>query len=118
MAEVARPGCVSDEEVNDAERWWRDPAMRRVCRRQRSAAKWAASRRSDSQHVRTSLLLPNCAADGSNSCTAEAAPRHPARHGSSVSPPQGEQEDSVWSGHHAYTCYHPLFMFNQFGNLE
>ena len=32
---------------------------------------------------------------------------------SSVSPTHGEQEDSVWNGHYACTCYHPLFVFNQ-----
>jgi hypothetical protein len=24
----------------------------------------------------------------------------------------------VWNGPYACTCYHPLFMFNQFGDLE
>src|SRR5262249_35893858 len=32
---------------------------------------------------------------------------------SSVSPTHGEQEMSVWNGHYAGTCYHPLFVFNQ-----
>ena len=36
----------------------------------------------------------------------------------SVSPTHGEQEISVWNGHFACTCYHPLFVFNQFGDLE
>src|SRR5712671_6271545 len=29
---------------------------------------------------------------------------------SSVSPTHGEQENSVWNGHYACTCYHPLFV--------
>ena len=33
-------------------------------------------------------------------------------------PTAGEQENSVWNGHYACTCYHPLFVFNQFGDLE
>jgi hypothetical protein len=37
---------------------------------------------------------------------------------SSVSPTHGEQEMSVWNGHYVCTCYHPLFVFNQFGDLE
>ena len=37
---------------------------------------------------------------------------------SSVSPTYGEQELSVWNGHYECTCYHPLFVFNQFGDLE
>ena len=30
-----------------------------------------------------------------------------------MSPTHGEQENSVWNGHYACTCYHPLFVFNQ-----
>src|SRR5215469_3519548 len=37
---------------------------------------------------------------------------------SSVSPTHGEQEMSVWNGHYECICYHPLFVFNQFGDLE
>jgi hypothetical protein len=32
--------------------------------------------------------------------------------------PDHQQEMSVWNGHYACTCYHPLFVFNQFGDLE
>jgi Transposase DDE domain group 1 len=37
---------------------------------------------------------------------------------SSVSPTHGEQEGSAYNGHFSCTCYHPLFVFNQFGDLE
>ncbi len=37
---------------------------------------------------------------------------------SSESPTHGEQEGSAWNGHFGKTCYHPLFCFNQFGDLE
>jgi hypothetical protein len=37
---------------------------------------------------------------------------------SSESPTHGEQEGSAWNGHFGCTCYHPLFLFNQFGDLE
>jgi hypothetical protein len=37
---------------------------------------------------------------------------------SSVSQTHGEQENSIWNGHYACTCYHPLFVFNQLGDLE
>jgi hypothetical protein len=37
---------------------------------------------------------------------------------SSESPTHGEQEGAVWNGHFGCTCYHPLFLFNQFGDLE
>ena len=35
---------------------------------------------------------------------------------SSESPVHGEQEGASYNGHR--TCYHPLFVFNQFGDCE
>jgi len=37
---------------------------------------------------------------------------------SSVSPTHGEQEGAAYNGHFGCSCYHPLFVFNQFGDLE
>ena len=37
---------------------------------------------------------------------------------SSVSPTHGAQEGTAWNGHFGCNCYHPLFIFNQFGHLE
>jgi len=37
---------------------------------------------------------------------------------SSDSPTFGKQEGSAFNGHFGYTCYHPLFVFNQFGDIE
>lgn len=37
---------------------------------------------------------------------------------SSVSPTHGAQEGTAWNGHLGCMCYHPLFVFNQFGHLE
>jgi hypothetical protein len=37
---------------------------------------------------------------------------------SSVSPTQGTQEGIAWNGHFDCSCYHPVFVFNQFGHLE
>ena len=37
---------------------------------------------------------------------------------SSVSPTFGEQEGTAYNGHFACACYHPLFVFNRFGDLE
>ena len=37
---------------------------------------------------------------------------------SSFSPTYGEQEGTAYNGHFGCTCYHPLFVFNQFGDLE
>jgi hypothetical protein len=35
----------------------------------------------------------------------------------SVSETYGEQEGSAFNGHFGCTCYHPLFCFNQFGDV-
>jgi hypothetical protein len=35
-----------------------------------------------------------------------------------VSPTHGDQEGSAYNGHFECTCYHPLFLFNQHGDLE
>ena len=38
---------------------------------------------------------------------------------SSVSPSARRTgAERVWNGHYECTCYHPLFVFNQFGDLE
>ena len=37
---------------------------------------------------------------------------------SSESPTYGAREGSAYNGHFGCTCYHPLFVFNQLGNLE
>ncbi len=37
---------------------------------------------------------------------------------SSESPTYGKQEGSAFNGHFGCTCYHPLFCFNQYGEME
>jgi len=37
---------------------------------------------------------------------------------SSISETYGEQEVSAYNGHFGWPCYHSLFLFNQFGDLE
>ncbi len=37
---------------------------------------------------------------------------------SSESPVHGDQEGAMWNGHFRSKCLHPLFVFNQFGDLE
>src|SRR5450759_979778 len=81
-------------------------------------ARWAASRRAGSPWKRTcqrSLIFP---AGGSISSMIVVRQEASCSMDSSVSPTHGEQENSVWNGHYACTCYHPLFVFNQFGDLE
>jgi hypothetical protein len=37
---------------------------------------------------------------------------------SSFSETYGHQQGSAYNGHFGCTCYHPLFLFNQFGDLD
>ena len=37
---------------------------------------------------------------------------------SSESPVHGEQEGAAYNGHFGCVCYHPIFVFNQFGDCE
>ena len=37
---------------------------------------------------------------------------------SSESPVHGQQEGAAYNGHFECVCYHPLFLFNQFGDCE
>ena len=58
-----------------------------------------------------------------STCTKARGARECRRHGStpiegSVSETHGAQEGSAYNGHFGCTCYHPLFVFNQFGDLE
>src|SRR2546430_15690074 len=87
----------------------------RVARPRR--ARWAASRRNGL--LRTfRLLLISPAVGSMPSMVAVRRKASCSTWISSVSPTHGEQENSAWNGHYACTCYHPLFVFNQFGDLE
>jgi hypothetical protein len=113
------------EDVNDADRLRHDPAMRWIVRgkaAQRSAASPSQMGRFETQW----LAAPEnfaALADLSGQWIDLVHGRRLSRGivldmDSSVSPTHGEQEMSVWNGHYACTCYHPLFVFNQFGDLE
>src|SRR5215467_10704833 len=126
------PGCSGSrylvalyEDVNDGERLRHDPAMRWIVggkAAQRSAASPSQMGRFETQW----LAAPKnfAALAGLSSQWVDLVHgRRPPRGivldmDSSVSPTHGEQEMSVWNGHYACTCYHPLFVFNQFGDLE
>jgi Transposase DDE domain group 1 len=113
------------EDVNDAERLRHDPAMRWIVGGK--AVQGCAASPSQMGRFETRWL----AADKNLSALADLSGqwidlvhgRRPPRGivldmDSSVSPTHGEQENSVWNGHYECTCYHPLFVFNQFGDLE
>jgi hypothetical protein len=113
------------EDVNDAERLGRDPAMRWVVGG-RAVAHRAASV-SQMGRFETEVLTQeenlSALTDLSGRWIDRVHARRPAGvivldMDSSVSPTYGEQEGSAYNGHFGCTCYHPLFVFNQFGDLE
>jgi hypothetical protein len=113
------------EDVNDAERLAHDPAMRAVV--DRNALDRAAASTSQMGRFETGWLTgeSNLAAlaDLSGAWIDRVHARKPQTTivldmDSSVSETHGAQEGSAYNGHFACTCYHPLFVFNQFGDLE
>jgi hypothetical protein len=113
------------EDVNDAERLCRDPAMRWVVG-DRAIAGFAASASQMGRFETNWLCRPeNLAALGDlpgqwiDKVQQRRAPKMIVLDmDSSESPTYGEQEGSAYNGHFACTCYHPLFVFNQFGDVE
>jgi hypothetical protein len=113
------------EDVNDAERLGRDPAMRAIVGREgldRFAASSSQMGRFETEWLATAVNL-DALADLSGAWIDRVHERRP-RDGiildmdSSESPTDGDQEGSAFNGHFGSTCYHPLFVFNQFGDLE
>src|ERR687893_2302733 len=113
------------EDVNDAERLAHDPAIRWVVGG-RAVTQNAASA-SQMGRFETEVLAQeanlNALADLSGRWIDRVHARRPVKGivldmDSSVSPTFGEQEGSAYNGHFGCICYHPLFVFNQFGDLE
>jgi len=111
--------------VNDAQRLRHDPAMRWIVGGK--AASDCAASASQMGRFETKWLAAeknlSALADLSGQWIDRVHDRRPPRGilldmDSSVSPTHGEQENSVWNGHYDCTCYHPLFVFNRFGDLE
>lgn len=113
------------EDVNDAERLRHDPAMRWVVGGRATISGAASPSQIGRFETRWLAAEKNLStlADLSGRWIDRVHSRRPPRGilldmDSSVSPTHGEQEKSCWNGHYECTCYHPLFLFNQFGDLE
>ena len=113
------------EDVNDADRLGRDPAMRWIVGG-RAVERGGAST-SQMGRFETELLATNdnlaALADLLGIWIDQVNERKPPKiivldMDSSVSPTYGDQEGTAYNGHFGCTCYHPLFVFNQFGDLE
>ena len=113
------------EDVNDAERLAHDPAMRAVIDRgglDRRAASTSQMGRFETEWLTSEANL-TALADLSAAWIDRVNARRPQTTivldlDSSVSETHGTQEGSAYNGHFGCTCYHPLFVFNQFGDLE
>jgi hypothetical protein len=115
------------EDVNDAERLAVDPAMRHVVGGRASQVDKEAASPSGVGRFETEMLSQRHNLTAlmklSGHWIDKVHQRQPLRElildmDSSVSETYGEQEGSAYNGHFACTCYHPLFLFNQFGDLE
>ena len=113
------------EDVNDAERLRYDPTMRWIVGGK--AAVGCSASASQMGRFETRLLTVEKNLTALSDMSGQWIDKVQARRStgrilldmdSSVSPTHGEQENSVWNGHFECTCYHPLFVFNQFGDLE
>src|SRR5215218_3962652 len=113
------------EDVNDADRLAHDPAMRWVVGG--AAVTGQAASTSQMGRFETEVLTQaanlSALTDLSGLWIDRVHARRPVRGivldmDSSVSPTFGEQEGTAYNGHLGCTCYHPLFVFNQFGDLE
>ncbi len=113
------------EDVNDALRLRHDPAMRWIIggkATKRSGASPSQMGRFETNWLARPENLETLA-DISGHWIDQVAKHRPRGRvvldmDSSVSPTHGHQEGSVWNGHFVCTCYHPLFVFNQYGDLE
>jgi Transposase DDE domain group 1 len=113
------------EDVNDADRLAHDPAMRAVVDRgglHRQAASTSQMGRFETAWLTTEANLA-ALTDLSGAWIDRVHACRPQTTivldmDSSVSETHGAQEGSAYNGHFACTCYHPLFVFNQFGDLE
>jgi len=113
------------EDVNDAERLRLDPTMRQVVggrAKKRLAASSSQMNRFETEMLATDENLAGLT-DLSGKWIEQANTRRKMKElildmDSSESPTHGQQEGSAYNGHFRRTCYHSLFCFNQFGDLE
>ena len=113
------------DDVNDADRLSLDPVMRWIVGGK--AVKRQAASSSQMGRFETELLATDAnveaLADINGMWIDRVHDRHPPTEiildmDSSVRPTYGNQEGSAYNGHFGCTCYHPLCLFNQFGDLE
>jgi len=113
------------EDVNDAGRLARDPVMRAITGRKDFDRQAASESQMGRFETGTLPSFKNLAAltDLSGKWVDRVqrlrkSPNLILDIDSSQSPVHGQQEASAYNGHFGCSCYHPLFVFNQHGDLE
>ena len=115
------------EDVNDAERLCVDPTMRHVVGGRASQPEKPAASTSEVGRFETGILSTKSNLTALMNLSGRwidtVQQRRPLKElildlDSSVSETYGKQQGTAYNGHIECLCYHPLFLFNQFGDLE
>ncbi len=115
------------EDVNDAQRLCVDPAMRHVVGGRATLPDKQAASTSEVGRFETEILSTKRNLTAlmklSGRWIDQVQLRQPLKllildMDSSVSETYGRQQGTAYNGHFECVCYHPLFLFNQFGDLE
>ena len=115
------------EDVNDAERLCVDPALRHVVGGRAMLPEKQAASSSEVGRFETEMLSERRNLTAlmklSGQWVDQVHRRQPLKQlildmDSSVSETYGQQQGTAYNGHFECVCYHPLFLFNQFGDLE
>jgi Transposase DDE domain group 1 len=115
------------EDVNDAERLCVDPTMRHVVGGKASQPKKQAASTSEVGRFETEMLSTKSNLTALMNLSGRwidtVHERKPLKElildlDSSVSETYGQQQGTAYNGHFECMCYHPLFLFNQLGDLE
>ena len=115
------------EDVNDADRVRVDPVMRQIVGGRAVKGRAASASASAMARFETEMLTQarnlSALADLPGRWIDAVHDKQPPKFitldmDSSESPVHGDQEGAMWNGHFQSKCLHPLFVFNQFGDME
>jgi len=115
------------EDVNDAERLCVDPTIRHLVGGRAALPEKRAASSSEVGRFETAILSTNGNLTAlihlSGRWIDQVQKQKPLQElildlDSSVNETYGKQEGTAYNGHFECLCYHPLFLFNQFGDLE
>jgi hypothetical protein len=124
-AEESFDDVAHSVEIDDADRPSLDPVMRWIVGGHAVTKQAASSSHMGRFETKVLATKANLTAltDLSGQWIDRVHERHPPKitvldMDSSVSPTHGDQEGTAYNGHFGWSCYHPLFVSDQFGDLE